>query len=61
MLDITKFSVTELKAMVYDEMVLAEQASNNIKVLNAELQKRQSKPVPEAPTETSSVDNEKNG
>ena len=37
---LANYSVQELKAMVYDQMVNAEQSRNNIQVLNAELAKR---------------------
>jgi len=37
---LSKFSVTELKALVYDELAKAEQAQANIRILNQELRNR---------------------
>lgn len=37
---LAKFSVTELKALVYDELAKAEQAQANIRILNQELRNR---------------------
>ena len=37
---LSRFSVTELKALVYDELAKAEQAQANIRILNQELQNR---------------------
>lgn len=39
-MDITKLSVVELKAMVYDEMFKTEMARKNIELLNMEITKR---------------------
>jgi len=36
-MNIKELTVTELKAMVYDEMVKAEVAKQNIQILNEEL------------------------
>jgi hypothetical protein len=37
---LSKFSVTEIKALVYDELAKAEQAQANIRILNQELRTR---------------------
>jgi len=37
---LSRFSVTELKALVYDELAKAEQAQANIRILNQELRTR---------------------
>ena len=37
---LARFSVTEIKAMVYDELAKAEQAQANIRILNQELRNR---------------------
>ena len=37
---LARFSVTELKALVYDELAKAEQAQANIRILNQELRNR---------------------
>ena len=37
---LSKFSVTELKALVYDELAKSEQAQANIRILNQELRNR---------------------
>jgi len=42
---LAKFSVTELKALVYDELAKAEQAQSNIRILNQELRNRFQPPV----------------
>lgn len=42
---IKDFSVVELKALAYDEIVKVEQAQNNIKVINQELIARSQPPV----------------
>ena len=42
---IKDFSVTELKAMAFDQIVSIEQSQNNLKVINQELVSRQEKPV----------------
>lgn len=39
-MDIEKMSEQELKALVYDQMVLVNQSQNNIKILEAEIAKR---------------------
>jgi hypothetical protein len=39
-MDITKLTETELKALIYDEIVKKEIASNNINALQVELNKR---------------------
>ena len=39
-MDITKLTITELKAMVYDELIKLENCQNNIKTLNEEIKKR---------------------
>lgn len=38
-----ELTVTELKALIYDQMVIAEQAQRNIQALNAEIAKRTQK------------------
>lgn len=49
-MDLSKMTDIEIKAAVYDQMVIAESAQKNIQALNQELRKR-SKPkkVDEAP------------
>ena len=42
-MDLTNKTETELKALAYDQLVALEQTQNNIRVLNQELQKRQTK------------------
>lgn len=37
---LSKFSVTEIKALVYDELAKSEQAQSNIRILNQELRTR---------------------
>ncbi len=37
---LSKFSVLELKALVYDELAKSEQAQSNIRILNQELRNR---------------------
>lgn len=37
---IEELDIKELKALIYDQLVLLEQTKNNINVLQAELQKR---------------------
>jgi len=37
---LSKYSVTELKALVYDELAKAEQSQANIRILNQELRNR---------------------
>lgn len=37
---LSRLSVTELKALVYDELAKAEQAQANIRILNQELRNR---------------------
>jgi hypothetical protein len=37
---LSRFSVTELKALVYDELAKSEQAQSNIRILNQELRNR---------------------
>ena len=37
---LSRFSVTELKALVYDELAKSEQAQTNIRILNQELRNR---------------------
>ncbi len=40
-MDITKMTVTELKALGYDLLVQMQQCQQNIQILNAEIAKRQ--------------------
>lgn len=40
-LNLSQFNINELKAYAYDEVVKINTASNNLKVLNQELAKRQ--------------------
>ena len=42
---LSRFSVTEIKALVYDELAKAEQAQANIRILNQELRARLQPPV----------------
>lgn len=44
--DIKKFSLTELKAMAYDQMAQGEQIQRNIQAINAEIAEK-SKPMRE--------------
>ena len=37
---LSRFSVTELKALVYDELAKSEQSQANIRILNQELRNR---------------------
>ena len=39
--DLSQFNINELKATAYDEVVKLTAASNNLRVLNQELAKRQ--------------------
>ncbi len=48
-------SVTELKALVYDQLALIEQSQRNIQIINAELQKR-NQPVEQAPLSDETTD-----
>ena len=45
--NIKDMSIEALKAMVYDNMVTAQQAQNNIKALETEIIARNEKPVEE--------------
>lgn len=47
-MDITALSLTELKAMVYDEMAKVELSQRNMQILNAEIAKRNA-PETESP------------
>lgn len=47
-MNIDQMSVTELKALVYDELVKVEQAKQNLQILNARIAEL-SKPAEEAP------------
>jgi hypothetical protein len=39
--DITKLSLIQLKALVYDQLFILEQTQNNLNVLRQEIAKRQ--------------------
>lgn len=39
-IDITKMTATELKAMMYDQLIDRDRAINNLNILQAELEKR---------------------
>lgn len=39
-MDISTLNMTELKALAYDQLVLLQQTQNNIRILEAEIQKR---------------------
>jgi hypothetical protein len=39
-MDITKLNVQELKALAYDLLIQAEQAQNDLRIVNQEIQKR---------------------
>lgn len=43
-MDLTKLTVIELKALVYDEIAKGEQAQANIRILNDELKRRTNEP-----------------
>ena len=45
-MDITTKTEVELKAMIYDQLVIVERTQQNIKFLNEELQKRATKVEP---------------
>lgn len=47
-MDITTLSITELKALAYDQFVLIEQTQKNIAAINAEIAKRNT-PAPADP------------
>lgn len=47
MVDISKLSLIELKALVYDEVAKLEQAQKNIQALNFEIQKKMNEKQPE--------------
>lgn len=51
--DISKLSVTELKALAYDVLVVMEQNQNNLKIINAEIQKRNQEKVTNETSPTS--------
>jgi uncharacterized coiled-coil protein SlyX len=38
---ISEYTITELKAIAYDQLAILEQTQNNIRVINQELAKRQ--------------------
>lgn len=40
-MDITSMTVTELKALAYDQLLLLQQTQNNIRVIEEELRKRE--------------------
>ena len=42
---ISEFTIVELKSLAYDQLVLAEQAQNNLKIINTEIAKRNEAPV----------------
>ncbi len=46
-MDITKMTVIELKALVYDFIVNVENAQKNIKAINQEIEKRNQEVKPE--------------
>ena len=48
-IDITKYSVEQLKAMAYDLVVALEQLKNNLNVVQKELQSRQTQGVSDSP------------
>ena len=43
--EIKNMTVTELKALAYDQISLLEQTQNNLRVINAEIQSKLIKPV----------------
>lgn len=45
MKQLSEFSITELKAMSYDQLVAIERAQINLKTINEELSKRQQLPA----------------
>lgn len=45
-MDITKMSITELKALAYDHLANIENSQTSLKLINAELAKRQETPEP---------------
>ena len=44
-IDITKMSVTELKALAYEQVLLLNQAQANLQAIQAEIAKRQNEPT----------------
>jgi hypothetical protein len=52
---LSRFTITELKALVYDELAKSEQAQANIRILNQELRNRLQPPQADVnqPTVTS--------
>ena len=56
-MDITKMSVTELKALVYDRLALIERNQKEIQALNAEISNKLEKTnKPDRPVEISSTE-----
>lgn len=45
-MDIKTMTVEQLKALAFDQLVLLEQAQNNLKVINAEIQLRNQPELP---------------
>jgi hypothetical protein len=53
-MNIKEISISELKALAYDQLTLIEQAQNNLKIINQEILERQKSQqvVPEEQTTT---------
>jgi hypothetical protein len=50
---LSKLTTTEIKAMLYDQIIISERANNNIRILRQELDSRPMTPgnIPQAPKE----------
>ena len=44
-IDITKMTVTELKALAYEQVLLLNQTQANLQAIQAEISKRQNEPT----------------
>jgi len=51
-MDIIKMSIEQLKALCYDQIVLFNQAQNNINIIQAEIAKRQKEETKEISDES---------
>ena len=56
-MDITQMSLEELKALAYDQIVILESAQNNLRQINAEIEKRKDNPIVAPAVETVEVPN----
>jgi hypothetical protein len=53
-MDISQFTTVELKAMIYDGLVQKNAIEQNLRVLEEEINKRQSQPVDSNPVDPES-------